>query len=475
MLLRTYIIGFLGVLIAAGAFFAVVPFVTQAATQITIPGNTVAICPCCGTSKCKRKCPPCYTQGCFGQCIAPGGPSNCRALGCNQQFGGTAGPLSQTLDLIKSIKDLIGGGQPGGGGALPTQTATNQTETPTQATQSIVDAINNSNSSSNTSNESFQSVFDSIFGSTSEPEENTLATIVSTSTATTTTATSTVSTNTSQQSDGVVGSIDTAGTALNARVVQTADGVTIVATGVDASANTGIGSFFGRIVSRFVGGSSAPVSAEVQRETFVGRLCTNRPWEASVINRILSASFFDRLCVQRGFTPGGREENTQTAVLGAAQRATLSCPRSAAFNTPITIQWSCPDAQYSAGEGFSTNGAPTGSVQVTPNGETTYRVDCSVGGSASCTVFAASPVAEIVAHPQSVPLSARTSVFWVADNVDRCVISGPNVRKEVAGGGLRGSTPTGTILDDTPFTIECFIGGSDTPIVTDTVTVEVGN
>jgi len=251
----------------------------------------------------------------------------------------------------------------------------------------------------------------------------------------------------------------------NTEVEEDDRGVTFRTEVIDEDTNTGVGSFFG---------SARVVNVSSQSETILGRLCTTQPWQNSFISRIFSSRFFDTMCENRGYAPGGQEEKVvqpvqeTTFIDERLGRAQLTCPASVILGDAAEIEWTCGVAIRSAGIGFDTNGWPTGSTSVRPTEATTYTLECSQGGTAQCTVNIIGPSVQIVAHPQRVPLGARTRIYWVGDNVSKCLVSGPGFEENT----LRGAATTDAILDQTEFTLTCETPGGS--VVEAKTIVDVG-
>lgn len=238
------------------------------------------------------------------------------------------------------------------------------------------------------------------------------------------------------------------------------DGVTLRGSGFDAKTNTGIAGFFGRLFSQ------RPLS---RHDTFLGRLCTARPWQASFITRLFSPAFFDSLCARRGYAVGGgssrRGGDEKSGSLTA--RATLSCPANAPVGGEVKVKWDCFKTR-SAGIGFDTKGAFSGSVVLKGQTTTTYALQCANGRRASCTTIVATPRAQIVAHPPRVRLNSRSTIYWTSEFVSECTVTGPGMKER----GLRGAATTIPILDRVVFSIVCKVdGGAD---LKESVTVDVG-
>ncbi|MBI2048530.1 MAG: hypothetical protein HYT30_01225 [Parcubacteria group bacterium] len=185
--------------------------------------------------------------------------------------------------------------------------------------------------------------------------------------------------------------------------------------------------------------------------SFFGRLCTARPWQASLVARVLSENFFDSLCARQGFAlENGRSDVFNARFGSALGGAELTCPHKAKIGDTVNIAWNC-GATQSVGLGFDTGGSPSGSVALQPEDTAEYQLRCGNGGRARCLIEIERPRAEITAYPALVRLGARTEIFWTSEHVASCVIEGPGL-KEL---GVRGAATTPVILTGVTYTIVC--------------------
>lgn len=171
-------------------------------------------------------------------------------------------------------------------------------------------------------------------------------------------------------------------------------GATVVANARDPQSNTEIAGFYG---SDTFGGS--------QPQGLVATMCQSRPWSNSVVSFIIPPSFFDSLCAWRGYTVGSPAPVAPT-------------------QTQTTLQQQ-PQQQVSQ------------STQQQPQ-QQAGEVD---------------PEVDIWAVPTSVPLGARTSIFWNSSGVESCVLSssdGSFSEDERSGGAS-----TVALSGETTFTIKC--------------------
>lgn len=197
----------------------------------------------------------------------------------------------------------------------------------------------------------------------------------------------------------------------------------------------------------------------VQDETILGRLCTNRPWANSFITSIIPASFFDSLCVSRGYVPGGEQSKTaaaapvdttraeQTVVARAAtvRERGMTCPEAVREGAAVSIAFSCAPEELDRAFGFNAGGLRSGTFSTILTKETQYGVQCADGYADSCRVQVVHPKLTIWAEPESVRLGARAVVYWSAEDVKEgtCVVRGPSF-SETGGAGGASTVPINT-------------------------------
>lgn len=246
-------------------------------------------------------------------------------------------------------------------------------------------------------------------------------------------------------------------------VTETMHGVSVTSGGIDQESNTGVSGLFG-----FFRQSGDDTGAELAAPALFDRLCTARPWEASVVTRIFSSRFFDSLCERRGGAPSNFARLPVSSQTGPAEQVMFQCTPATTPGGEAVIEWSCGSTIRSSGIGFETGGAPAGSVIVRPKQSTQYRLECARGGVRACVISVSSPRVDLVAHPARVALGARARLYWVAENVEACTLIGPGMNES----GVRGSVTTNAILDSATFVITCKNAAGSA--VRDTVTVYVG-
>ncbi|HEY4526864.1 MAG TPA: hypothetical protein VJK53_03390, partial [Candidatus Paceibacterota bacterium] len=179
---------------------------------------------------------------------------------------------------------------------------------------------------------------------------------------------------------------------------------TILAGSVDQSGNSVTAGFFGS--DTFTG----------QPTGVIANLCQSRPWASNILSYVLPPTFFDSLCVLRGYQVG----KPQPVI-----------PK-------VTIIQSTPKATPKAVPATST--MPT----VTPK-------------------------VSIWAVPATVPLGSRTSIFCNSQGVTNCAVSSPD--GSFSQNSLSGGASTVALTGATTFTMSCI--APDGSHVTDYVTVNL--
>ena len=173
--------------------------------------------------------------------------------------------------------------------------------------------------------------------------------------------------------------------------------------------------------------------------------------------------------------PGGASSAPAnvTVSVGPAPTAQLSAtPPAIAPGGSSTLDWSSTGATSCAGVGFSTAGAPAGSVEVTPSATTNYSVTCTGAGgatspAANATVTVGSAVtATLAAGPDTIALGGSSTLTWGSANATSCIGTGFDTGSQ-ASGSVQVS-PTAT----TNYSVVCSgAGGATSPAANATVTV----
>jgi len=370
-----------------------------------------------------------------GECMAQ---KKCEGKKFTDQKGNTqgVGDAKGFLDIMKGIVDLLKGGQGGGGsGSQPPpqpQTGTqgctryyqvttpstdpcayyvpptsnsllNTTGTQNNATSELLNALGGGTGSGlgdvfgegEEGGSGFGgNVSDLLNGITGDGEGDGSAT----STGTSTTAGGGDADYTSVKGRGANVSSGTRGD-----IEVTGTGATVVAGARDAEANTEIAGFYGGDAT---GG---------QPQGIVAKMCRNRPWADSVVTYVIPPSFFDSLCVWRGYQVGVPEPPAPPVLNQQVRQATTSP--------------AAPEVQL-----------PSVPAEV-----------------------------QIWAVPERVPLGTRTSVFWNTRGVESCTVTSPDGSFNES--TLSGGASTVPLTGPTTFTISC-LTQDDTP-VTDYVVVNL--
>ncbi len=192
-----------------------------------------------------------------------------------------------------------------------------------------------------------------------------------------------------------------------------ANGTTIIAGVRDG--NSGVAGFYGTN------------STTGKSQGAIARMCINRPWSKNFLSFIIPSTFFDSLCTLRGYTVGQKPPSA------IAPTATITTFR------PTTVK--------------TTIGGTKPPVTAT---------------SAPATIQNTAKV-DIWASPPSVPLGARTSIFWNTQGVKDCIETSPD--GSFTHTSLKGGASTVPLTQSTTFTISCVAPNG--AHLTDNVTVQM--
>ena len=399
-------------------------------TKYCYPGN-------CVPSPKNPKCVPCQTIKCPdntngyttpAQCVSSA-PGKCQAIGAagGDKFG---------LDLVKQMlgslmQKLMQGSQGGGSGSGSGSPATTPSG-PTGCGSYVATPDVAQVSTSNTGGTCYyyQAPVSSLLNSTNSTGDNTSSvseqlnaltnTNNNTDTNTNTNTTSemlnqltaqvkpaVVSTTTATDTRPIVvpqGSVGGLTSGVSGDIRLLGNSGTILAGSVDQSGNSVTAGFFGS--DTFTG----------QPTGVIANLCQSRPWASNILSYVLPPTFFDSLCVLRGYQVG----KPQPVI-----------PK-------VTIIQSTPKATPKAVPATST--MPT----VTPK-------------------------VSIWAVPATVPLGSRTSIFCNSQGVTNCAVSSPD--GSFSQNSLSGGASTVALTGATTFTMSCI--APDGSHVTDYVTVNL--
>ncbi|TSD04947.1 MAG: conserved repeat domain protein [Parcubacteria group bacterium Greene0714_7] len=121
-----------------------------------------------------------------------------------------------------------------------------------------------------------------------------------------------------------------------------------------------------------------------------------------------------------------------------------------------SLSWSSSYATSCTGTNFSTGGATSGSLIVSPADSTVYSVTCTDGtqsasSNASVTVNPPpGPTATLNANPGTVTIGAQSTLTWNSTNAISCAGSGFDT-----GGNVMGSVSTGPLSVTTNYSVTC--------------------
>lgn len=174
---------------------------------------------------------------------------------------------------------------------------------------------------------------------------------------------------------------------------------------------------------------------------------------------------------------GGSSNAAPPADCSSGNACTFTAnPSSALSGQSSTLTWDCPSGTYSSSQGdsnFSTGGALSGSVTVTPAQTTSYTVQCmaSAGNTTgTATVTVNQPSLSITASASRVRAGGSDTITWSATNVTAGSC-------HVASNGSPASNWTGesgsqtvTIQNQTTYTLSCSVPSGP---VSQSVTVQL--
>ncbi len=139
-------------------------------------------------------------------------------------------------------------------------------------------------------------------------------------------------------------------------------------------------------------------------------------------------------------TPGGGGSGSSITILSGST---------------VKLAWSCINSASSSGSNFSTGGATSGNVNVTPSSSTTYTLVCSNGSQATVNVTVSTAGLSVTANPATVRSGEASTITWSASNVTGCSIAGPGVSSS----GLSGTTHTPALTSQSTYTLSCIASG----------------
>lgn len=135
-----------------------------------------------------------------------------------------------------------------------------------------------------------------------------------------------------------------------------------------------------------------------------------------------------------------------------------------------TLTWVCYDSTSSSGINFSTGGAVSGSVVVSPSTDTSYTIICSNGGQGIVNVTVVNPSLSITANPSLIQTGGVTSIIWTTTDVNTCTVNETNPMITDSWSGTSGTQTTSVLAQGTTYTLSCITDGGT---VTESVTVNL--
>lgn len=124
----------------------------------------------------------------------------------------------------------------------------------------------------------------------------------------------------------------------------------------------------------------------------------------------------------------------------------------------VKLTWACINSSSSSGGNFSTGGAVSGNVNVTPSTTTIYTLVCSNGGQSTTKVTVSSASLTVTANPALVRSGNTSVISWSASNVTSCTMNGPGI----SASGVTGSATTPAITAQSTYTLSCVVTGLGT-------------
>lgn len=167
-------------------------------------------------------------------------------------------------------------------------------------------------------------------------------------------------------------------------------------------------------------------------------------------------------CTNSVGSPGVTVYPTPTATLIADKYTVVN-------GQPVTLTWSSTNATSGCtGNGFSTGGATSGSIAVSPSiNPTNYGVTCSnPGGSASDSIAieVKKPTISIGAKPARVSSGSHTKIFWTSIDTNSCTVTGNGISaigtESPNNGDPNNGIDSGAIIQQTVFKIICTTNGN---------------
>ena len=181
-------------------------------------------------------------------------------------------------------------------------------------------------------------------------------------------------------------------------------------------------------------------------------------------------------CVPNGTSAG---PNTPPSGPPTAQ---LSCqPKNADVGMTIGFSFSCGNADASAGAGFDTKGALSGTstaIVAPPDDATTatYTLTCvnqGVTASSQCVVQVGKASIVLVASPKKVQANKISTIGWITSGMTSCVVSSPDqpdfTQRNAGITVVNGAATTSPITKNSVFNLNCDTLGGGTKQASSTI------
>ena len=443
--------------------------------------------------------------GSDGICVSAGVCRGKKFDASGDQPGGAADEGLKALKglLDQVMKALMGGmgmGMGGGGGAPMIPMGGGGGGMPMPSTASgLLDQLNKDKEAENTAGDllkglgedsGISDVLSDIFGTSDDAAPSTAATTAATqikstgatpnNTSDTDDGSATVQTDSKTSSGVSVDTSDVSQLSGERGDVRASDNEATFEAGVrDEEKNSEISGFYG-FTTRAIGQISV-----------VERLCTSRPWANSFVSRIIPDTFFDGLCIKRGFDVATQQNEEDAGVqapanitevenqvrtrieerekpnISAGEAGILCEPEVSRPGSDIALSFSCGSAKLTGTAGFTVEDISATSAVVNPIDTAQYAIACSDSKTYSCIVQVFDPRVAIWADPENVPLGTRTKIFWTTEDVDNCTVRGPSFSET----GPLGGASTVPINGLSEYKITCI--APDGTEITETTTVDL--
>lgn len=136
------------------------------------------------------------------------------------------------------------------------------------------------------------------------------------------------------------------------------------------------------------------------------------------------------------------------------------------YGQSTTLNWSSTNTTSCVGTGFSTGGATSGSIVVSPTSSQSYSVSCTgpggtVDSGATVTVIVPAPIISLTIAPSLVAKNGSATLSWSVANTQNCSITGPSgfapvvITDPLPGTPRTGTNSTGAITQTSTYTLSC--------------------